>query len=176
MSLSAHVPLAPRARLVVCDPDLCVGCQMCEFACAAVKDKSANILRSRIRVTRQEPIVMISTACRGCEDPACVKVCPREGALAVNPDNFLIDVDNDKCDGCGWCIDACPFGVIALNTETKRVIICDLCAERTEGPACVEMCPKDALEVSSPRVVAGKVRQGALLGLLDELDGRAGLT
>ncbi len=170
MSPPPHVPLSPRAQIVVCDPDLCIGCQLCEFACAVVKDDSANILRSRIRVIRQEPILMISIACRGCEDPACVKVCPRDGALAVNPNNGLIDVDNDICDGCGWCIDACPFGVIFLDPETKRVIICDLCAGRDAGPACVEMCSKDALEVSTPAVVAGKVRQSALRTLMDALD------
>lgn len=169
MTARAHVPIAPQARLVVCDPDLCVGCQLCEFACAAVKDKSANILRSRIRVVRQEPILMISIACRACADPACVKVCPQEGALSVNPSTCLIDVHNDRCDGCGWCIDACPFGVVVLNPDTKRVVICDLCAERPEGPACVEMCSKDALEVSTPEALSRKVRKDAVRSLLGEL-------
>ena len=42
MSPSPHVPISPHARLVVCDPDLCVGCQLCEFACASVKDNSSK--------------------------------------------------------------------------------------------------------------------------------------
>ncbi|MDP6121828.1 MAG: hypothetical protein QF450_10585 [Rhodospirillales bacterium] len=45
-----------------------------------------------------------------------------------------------------WCIDACPFGVV----------ICDLCEKRAEGPACVEVYPKDALEISTPEVIAQK--------------------
>ncbi len=169
MTARPHVPLAPDASFVVCDPDLCVGCQLCEFACAAVKDKSANILRSRIRVLRHEPILMISVACRACADPACVRVCPQEGALAVNADTSLIDVDNALCDGCGWCIDACPFGAVVLDPETKRVVICDLCTDRAEGPACVEMCSKDALEVTTPEALAGKVRKDAVRNLLEEL-------
>lgn len=160
---------APRSRFVTCDPDLCVGCQLCEFACAMEKDENSNIARSRIRLVRTEPILMLSIACRACADPACVRSCPRHGALTVNPANGLVIVDNDKCDGCGWCIDACPFGVIILNPETKRVVICDLCAGRLEGPACVEMCPKKALEVSSPETIAQKARKGAVRQLLEEL-------
>ena len=55
-----------------------------------------------------------------------------------------------------WWIDACPFGVVILNPDTKRVVICDLCEKRAEGPACVEVYPKDALEISTPEVIAQK--------------------
>lgn len=171
MSAARGLRTYPQSQFVTCAPDLCVGCQLCEFACAMVKDQSSNILRSRIRLVRTEPILMLSVACRACADPACVRSCPRQGALTVNPRNGLVVVDNDKCDGCGWCIDACPFGVIILNPETKRVVICDLCEGRTDGPACVEICPKKALEVSSPEVIAQKARKGAVRQLLEELMG-----
>jgi Fe-S-cluster-containing dehydrogenase component len=162
--------LSPAARFVACDPDLCVGCQICEFACAAVKGGGADILKSRIRVVRHEPSLMLSIACRGCASPACVRVCPQPGALAVNPDTQLIDVDNTICDGCGWCIDACPFGVALLDRIAGRVVICDLCGDRADGAACVEMCPKDALEIASPAMVADKANGGAVRALLDEID------
>lgn len=159
----------PQYQFVTCDRDLCVGCQICEFACAMVKEGVANILRSRIRLVRAEPVQMLSIACRACADPACVNICPRPGAMFVNPENGLVVVGEDECDGCGWCTDACPFGVVILNPDTKLAYICDLCADRPEGPACVEMCPKDALEVSSPEVIAQKSRKGALRQLLEEL-------
>jgi len=168
------VPLSPAARFVACDPDLCVGCQLCEFACAAVKDAGADILKSRIRVVRHEPSVMVSIACRGCAEPACVRVCPQEGALAVNPKTHLIDVDNAICDGCGWCIDACPFGVALFDRDAGRAVICDLCAGRDDGAACVEICPKDALEIASPAMVADKANGDTVRALLEELDVGAG--
>ena len=174
MTHPVPVPLSPAARFVACDPELCVGCQLCEFACAAVKDRSADILKSRIRVVRHEPSLMVSIACRGCAEPACVRVCPQEGALAVNPETRLIDVDNGICDGCGWCIDACPFGVALFDRDAGRVVICDLCAQRDAGAACVEICPKDALEVASPARVAGKANGGTVLALVEELDAGAG--
>ena len=171
VSLDQSPSRPPRYQFVTCARDLCVGCQMCEFACAMVKEGAANILRSRIRLVRSEPVLMVSIACRACADPACVKICPQPGAMVVNPDNGLVMVDNAHCDGCGWCIDACPFGVVILNPDTKLAVICDLCEDRAEGPACVEICPKDALEVSSPEVIAQKSRRGALRQLLEELVG-----
>ncbi len=159
----------PRYEFVTCDRDLCVGCQLCEFACAMVKEETAHILRSRIRLVRSEPVQMLSIACRACAEPACVGICPRPGAMFVNPENGLVVVGEDHCDGCGWCIDACPFGVVILNPATKLAYNCDLCADRAEGPACVEMCPKDALEVSTPELVARKARERGLRQLLEEL-------
>jgi Fe-S-cluster-containing dehydrogenase component len=132
------------------------------------KDATVNILRSRIRMVRVEPVQMKSIACQSCADPACVKICHLPGAMVINRENGLVAVVDDICDGCGHCLDACPFGVITLNTETKLASICDLCADRAEGPACVEICPKDALVVATPEVIAQKNRRGALRLLLEE--------
>lgn len=56
---------------------------------------------------------------------------------------------------------------------SSRVVIWDLCADRRDGPACAEMCPKDALHVSTPEVIAQKTRKKALPQLLDEqVEGR----
>jgi len=161
-------PAPPRYRYVTCDGDLCVGCQLCEFACAMVKDAAMNILRSRIRMVRVEPVQMKSIACQACADPACVKVCHLPGAMVINPENGLVAIVDDICDGCAHCLDACPFGVITLNPDTKLAHICDLCADRAEGPACVEICPKDALAVSTPEAIAQKNRRRALPLLLAE--------
>lgn len=168
VSFERNPPSPPRYQFVQCTRDLCVGCQLCEFACAMFKEETANILRSRIRLVRSEPVQMLSIACRACADPACVEICPQPGAMVVNPANGLVFVDDDYCDGCAHCIDACPFGVVILNTETKLAAICDLCAERAGGPACVEICPKDALVISTPEVIAQKARKGALRQLLEE--------
>ena len=169
VSFDRDPPGAPNYQFVQCARDLCVGCQLCEFACAVVKEEAANILRSRIRLVRSEPVAMLSIACRACAEPACVAICPQPGAMVINPENGLVIVDNAHCDGCGHCIDACPFGVIVLNPDTKLAVICDLCEDRAQGPACVEICPKDALEISTPEVIAQKSRRRALRQLLEEL-------
>jgi carbon-monoxide dehydrogenase iron sulfur subunit len=154
-------------KFIVCDPDKCVGCQICELSCSAVKEKSFSTLLSRVRLVRIEPVTMMSIACRACEEPACVARCPQK-CLQRDDRTGMILVENAKCDGCAWCVEACQFGAIALNPATKKVVICDLCAGRSE-PACVQYCPKDALELSTPEVVGQKLRKKVLDKLLKEL-------
>ncbi|MDA8219499.1 MAG: 4Fe-4S dicluster domain-containing protein [Dehalococcoidales bacterium] len=155
---------------IVCDPELCVGCQTCEFACSGAKEGYYDPLHSRIRHVRIEPTLMLAVACRTCEDAPCVACCPRR-ALSQDEATGVIRVDNDRCDGCAWCIEACEFGAIALDPARKRVAICDLCSDR-ETPACVELCPKEALTLSTPELVAQRTRKGVVAKLLAELSER----
>jgi Fe-S-cluster-containing hydrogenase component 2 len=79
-------------------------------------------------------------------------------------------VDDESCDGCGWCIEACDFGAILLNPAEKSVEICDLCADLDE-PQCILYCEKDALSLSTPEVVAQDTRRDVVSKLLQELVG-----
>jgi Fe-S-cluster-containing hydrogenase component 2 len=81
-------------------------------------------------------------------------------------ENGTINIDEDKCNGCGWCIEACDFGAINLNTDTKVVEICNLCTERDNGPACVEWCPEEALELTTKDIISQKARIDAVKKLL----------
>jgi len=152
---------------IVCDPVRCVGCGDCELSCSMTKQGAFNPLLSRIRNVRIEPIITFSVSCRMCADAPCVLSCPRN-ALTQDPEKGIILVDTDLCDGCGWCIEACDFGAILLNPATKRVEICDLCADKDE-PQCVVFCEKEALSLSAPEVVAQKTRREAVSKLLQEL-------
>lgn len=152
---------------ISCDPEKCVACGFCELACSITKHQAFNPAFSRIRNVRIEPIVMMSVACRTCSDAPCVIACPRD-ALTQDPERGIILVDEERCDGCGWCIEACDFGAILLNPATKRVEICDRCADLDE-PQCVKYCPKGALSMSVPEVAAQKVRREAVANLLQEL-------
>ncbi len=154
-------------QFIVCDPDLCVGCQTCEFACSSAKEGVYDPLRSRIRHVRIEPTVTLAVACRACEDAPCVTACPRR-ALTRDAATGMIRVDNERCDGCAWCIEACEFGAIAIDPYRKRAIICDRCLDR-EVPECVALCPKEALSVATPEIVAQKTRRRAVAKLLAEL-------
>lgn len=159
--------MATKHQFIVCDPDKCVGCQMCEFACSLTKHGSINPLLSRIRNVRIYPITMMSVTCRFCEDAPCVIACPRK-ALSQDLEAGIIHIDEDACDGCGWCIEACDFGAIVLNPATKLVEICDLCPDEDELP-CVKFCAKEALSLSTPEVVAQKARRDVVTRLLQEL-------
>jgi Fe-S-cluster-containing dehydrogenase component len=83
--------------------------------------------------------------CNLCEDSPCTQVCP-VGATFDAPDGAVL-VDPSYCIGCGFCIQACPYGCRFFNTETKTAEKCTLCYHRiTRGlkPACVEICPTEA--------------------------------
>jgi Fe-S-cluster-containing dehydrogenase component len=83
--------------------------------------------------------------CNQCEHSPCAQVCP-VGATFDAPDGTVL-VDKNYCIGCGFCVQACPYGCRFLNPETKTADKCTLCYHRiTRGlkPACVEICPSQA--------------------------------
>jgi tetrathionate reductase subunit B len=83
--------------------------------------------------------------CNLCEHSPCAKACP-VGATFDTPDGAVL-VDPTYCIGCGFCIQACPYGCRFMNPVTKTADKCSLCYHRiTRGllPACVEVCPGHA--------------------------------
>ena len=132
-------------RFVAVDPDKCVGCQVCEYICSWSKEKAFNPTKSRIRVVRQNQIINMPVTCRLCEAPACVTACPRD-ALKQSEETGIITVDKDKCNGCGWCIEACDYGAMMLHPETKIVFACDLCKDKADGP-------QPRLQIQRPRLL-----------------------
>jgi len=150
------MPKIHERRFVSSDPAKCVGCQVCEYACSLSKDGVFNPEKSRIRVVRIKQIVNMAVTCRLCEDPSCVAACPKK-ALTQSEETGLILVNKDKCDGCGWCIEACDYGAIMLHPDKMIVQVCDLCAEKGE-PECVKWCPEEALELVTSDTLAQKSR------------------
>ncbi|MEM2922634.1 MAG: 4Fe-4S dicluster domain-containing protein, partial [Candidatus Bathyarchaeia archaeon] len=128
------------------------------------KEKAFNPLKSRIRTVRLGLIVNLALACRLCEDPPCVEACPVD-ALEQSEETGVIMVDEDKCTGCGWCIEACDYGAITLHPEKKVVIVCDLC---DGDPKCVQWCPEEALNFITPDILAQKARLSAVKKLFRE--------
>jgi Fe-S-cluster-containing dehydrogenase component len=152
-------------RLVVCDPERCVGCQICEFACSAVKGNSCDPAFSRIRVVNCEYSGSMALSCVLCEKAPCIAVCPTR-ALFKN-EKGVIEVDEAKCNGCTWCVEACKFGAITLNPTKGVVQICDLC---DGAPECVNLCPfPDVLVFSTLEDVSRKSRTNVVLRVLQEL-------
>ncbi len=147
-------------KIIVCDMDKCAGCELCEYACSVYKDKAINWNRARIRHIRIEPVYDIAIVCRKCESPECMRACPRE-AITVGGDG-AVRIDGDRCNGCGWCVEACDFGAMKLNEENKIAYSCDFCAD-LGGPKCVEVCPFEALEFTTLNQVAFSKGKQALL-------------
>ncbi len=154
----------PARKFVSADPDKCVGCSVCEYACAFEKEKAFNPLKSRIRTVRLHPLINLAVTCRLCEDAPCVAACPRD-ALEQSEETGVILVDEDKCNGCGWCIEACDYGAITLHPESRVVVVCDLCDGE---PKCVEWCPEEALDFVTRDILAQKARRAVVKKLFQE--------
>ena len=153
-------------KIIVCDTEKCNGCQICEFVCSITKDRAMNSKKSRIRVIRIEPFLNIALACRKCEKPTCERACPRD-AVRVLSDGSIV-IDKDKCDGCGWCIETCEFGVMRLHLDKRIAFACDFCNDLTE-PQCVKYCPKDALKYTTIDQAAREASKKAINKVLTEL-------
>ena len=144
-------------KFVSGDPSKCVGCCVCEYVCSMEHEKTYNPTKSRIRVVRLNPFVNVAIACRLCEDPSCVAACPRE-ALLQSKETGMIMVDEEMCNGCAWCFEACDFVSIQLHPESRVTFVCDLCDGE---PQCVEWCPEEALDFITEDVLSRKARISA---------------
>ena len=125
-------------KLEVSDPERCIGCQSCMFACsrragAAGLSKSCIGVRSAGGMSKGFVIVV----CRACADPPCAKVCPT-GALELRPGGG-VKLASSKCIGCGHCRDACVLGAIFWDDEVDKPMICVHCGY------CAGYCPYDVL-------------------------------
>lgn len=135
---------APVKRLVVTDPDLCVGCMSCMFACSrrfpeAGLAKSAIHVRSVGGFERGFTVIV----CRACKDPPCAKVCPTNALVKRKGGGVILYAS--KCIGCGNCVRACPFGAIQWDYDDNKPVICMHCG------FCVNFCPYGVLALEEIR-------------------------
>jgi formate dehydrogenase iron-sulfur subunit len=91
--------------------------------------------------------LMASDVCKHCTHAACLDVCPT-GAL-VRTEFGTVIVQSDICNGCAYCVSACPFGVIDRREDDGRAWKCTMCYDRLRGglePACAKACPTDSIQ------------------------------
>ena len=127
--------------------------------------------------------VFMSDVCKHCTNAGCLDACPT-GAL-IRTEYETVVLQPDVCNGCGYCVPACPFGVVDRDPEDGRAGKCTLCYDRLEDglePACAKSCPTDSIqfgpheelvEIASRRVAELHERgiEGAYLyGAADEPD------
>jgi formate dehydrogenase iron-sulfur subunit len=157
------------------DTSICIGCKACEVACKEWNDVpshgfewkgssydntgelGANAWR-HVAFVEQKPIdidggglrwLMSSDVCKHCTEAACLEVCPTGALFRTEFDTVVVQAD--VCNGCGYCVPACPFGVIDKRVEPSdgRVFKCTLCYDRLKGglePACAQACPTKSIQ------------------------------
>ncbi|HVB06803.1 MAG TPA: 4Fe-4S dicluster domain-containing protein [Acidimicrobiales bacterium] len=152
------------------DTSVCIGCKACEVACKEWNSVPSRPLEYRgmsfdntgglgadawrhvAFVESHTPSgaprwLMSSDVCKHCTDAACLDVCPT-GALFRTEFGTVV-VQEDICNGCGYCVPACPYGVLDKRPEDGRIWKCTLCYDRLlEGsePACAKTCPTDSIQ------------------------------
>ncbi len=91
--------------------------------------------------------LMASDVCKHCTHAACLDVCPT-GAL-VRTEFDTVIVQQDVCNGCGYCVSACPYGVLGQREGDGRVFKCTMCYDRIgqgQEPACAKACPTKSIQ------------------------------
>jgi formate dehydrogenase iron-sulfur subunit len=174
------------------DTSVCIGCKACEVACKEwnlipqdgqtwtgesydnTSELNANTWRHVAFVEQEKPLhtngdgtvglrwLMESDVCKHCTHAACLDVCPT-GSL-IRTEFGTVVVQQDICNGCGYCVPACPFGVLDKRhlpattdppplflgkKEDGRVWKCTLCYDRLKGghePACAKACPTKSIQ------------------------------
>jgi formate dehydrogenase iron-sulfur subunit len=172
------------------DTSVCIGCKACEVACkewnlvpehggAWTGDSYDNTHALGSEAWRHVAFIeqnaparidgdetdalrwlMSSDVCKHCTHAACLDVCPTGALFRTEFDTVV--VQEDVCNGCGYCVPACPYGVIdrrEIPTADRpvpfsgkpdgRVWKCTLCYDRLKGghePACAKACPTDSIQ------------------------------
>jgi formate dehydrogenase iron-sulfur subunit len=150
------------------DPTKCIGCRACQNACRewngnlaepdpdglydAPTELSADTWTLITLANAQGNWSFFNYQCMHCTDAACVMVCPT-GALHKDKRGFVA-IDQEKCNGCGYCTQFCPYGVphlgdVNLVTGEAKAAKCTFCQDRIQagigGPFCAERCPTRSL-------------------------------
>ncbi len=116
------------------------------------------------RVIEMQPFqsnwLMASDVCKHCHHAGCVQACPT-GAL-FHTEYGTVVVQQDVCNGCGYCVPSCPFGVVELNAHDGMAHKCTLCYDRLKAgfePACAKSCPTDSIQFGKLKELQARARR-----------------
>ena len=170
------------------DTTTCIGCKACEAACQEWNDLKRvpteqhgsyqtmpeldadfwNLIRFNEQSSSDGSLswLMRKDQCMHCAEPGCLAACPAPGAI-VQYANGIVDVDPEKCIGCGYCATGCPFDVPKFHKKTGKMAKCTLCVDRVEvglEPACIKACPTGCLNFGTKEdmVALGNLRVSQL--------------
>lgn len=166
---------------VVVDPERCIGCLQCEFACAVEHSTSQRswtaaselpVPRKRIHVhPGRRANTSFPNKCRHCDPAPCIQICPT-AAISRDATHDVVLVDTANCIGCAMCAMVCPFDVLTFHPVdgigAAVAVKCDGCIDRRgvgRVPACVDACKAGALTFGdiNDSAAAGRRRQTAAI-------------
>jgi formate dehydrogenase iron-sulfur subunit len=178
--------MARKAFLI--DTTRCTACRGCQVACKQWNHLPAEgtvnrgsyenppqltpHLYNQVRFIESEKDgdlrwLFVNKRCMHCGDAGCIKVCPSAGALYRTEDG-LVAFNQEKCIGCNYCVNGCPFDVPRYSEE-KKVTKCHACLDRVSNglvPACVKACPTGTLQFGDrdKLIAAAKARGKKIYG------------
>lgn len=129
------------------DTRRCIACQACTIGCMMENELPEGQFRTVVAtyaVTNSEGrsgMAVVPRLCNHCEEPPCIPICP-VGATFKRKDGVVL-VDGDRCVGCAYCVQACPYDARFINHRTGKADKCTFCSHRIAAgllPACVETC------------------------------------
>ncbi len=172
------------------DTTVCIGCKACEAACkqwnqlpddglrftAMSYDNTVDLgvstwrhvafverdraLSGQTSGVRNFSWLLASDVCKHCRRAGCLEACPTGAIVRTEFDSVY--VQPDICNGCGYCVVACPFGVIDRRQDDGRAWKCTLCYDRLRDglePACAKACPTDSIQFGNREDLQQKARQ-----------------
>jgi formate dehydrogenase iron-sulfur subunit len=174
--LTAGVKVVPGCAYgFFTDTTVCIGCKACEVACkewnnlpadrigltgqsfdntgalSANTWRHVSFIEQGVRDGGEQPFqsgwLMMSDVCKHCHNAPCLEACPTGAIFRTEFDTVV--VQQDICNGCGYCVPACPFGVVDISTLDGKAHKCTLCYDRLKGglePACAKSCPTDSIQ------------------------------
>lgn len=158
------------------DTTVCIGCKACEVACkqwnqlpddgmfftgmsydntidlSASTWRHVEFIERPVALSGQESglgqfsWLLMSDVCKHCQRAGCLEACPTGAIVRTEFDSVY--VQPDICNGCGYCVVGCPFGVIDRREDDGRAWKCTLCYDRLQDgmePACAKACPTDSI-------------------------------
>jgi formate dehydrogenase iron-sulfur subunit len=160
------------------DASLCIGCKACEVACKEwnelpddgfswsghsydnTRALGASTWRHVLFLEQKQPMgsqlaginepfrwQFLSDVCKHCANAGCLEACPT-GSI-VRTEVGSVFVQPDICNGCGYCVVSCPFGVIDKRPDDGRAFKCTFCYDRQKAeliPACAKACPTQSIQ------------------------------
>lgn len=126
-------------KILKYNPQKCTGCLSCQLACSFQRLQLYNPERAAIRVKIRGLNAPLLTYCRHCVNPPCIEACKFEAMEMVNG---VVEINQDKCTGCGLCVERCSFNVIFL--EAGIAYKCDQCKGEFK---CTQVCGTKAITV-----------------------------
>ncbi|UCV02449.1 sulfate reduction electron transfer complex DsrMKJOP subunit DsrO [Dechloromonas denitrificans] len=146
MPAQAAEEAGPHWSMLV-DTRRCIACQACTMACSMENVSPEGQFRTVVATyavtdgAGKTGLAVLPRLCNHCEQPPCIPVCP-VGATFKRQDGIVL-VDGDRCVGCAYCVQACPYDARFINHHTGKADKCTFCSHRLEAgllPACVETC------------------------------------